>query len=41
VEVAPDSNTYKAAAKEILAELKNAEKIVPEKPSKPAPKKRP
>jgi tetratricopeptide (TPR) repeat protein len=41
VEVAPDSNTYKQAAKEILAELKNAEKIVPEKPGKPAPKKRP
>ena len=41
VEVAPDSNTYKAAAKEILAELKNSEKIVPEKPAKPAPKRRP
>jgi tetratricopeptide (TPR) repeat protein len=41
VEVAPDSNTYKAAAKEILAELKNSEKIVPEKGGKPAPKKRP
>jgi tetratricopeptide (TPR) repeat protein len=40
VEVAPDSNTYKVAAKEILAELKNAEKIVPEK-IKPAPKRRP
>jgi tetratricopeptide (TPR) repeat protein len=41
VEVAPDSNTYKVAAKEILAELKNSEKIVPEKAGKPAPKKRP
>jgi tetratricopeptide (TPR) repeat protein len=40
VEVAPDSNTYKVAAKEILAELKNSEKIVPEK-TKPAPKRRP
>ncbi len=41
VEVAPDSNSFKAAAKEILAELKNSEKIVPEKTGKPAPKKRP
>ena len=41
VEVAPDSNTFKVAAKEILAELKNSEKIVPEKSGKPAPKKRP
>lgn len=40
VEVAPDSNTFKAAAKEILAELKNSEKITPEK-TKPAPKRRP
>lgn len=41
VEVAPDSNTYKQAAKEILAELKNTEKITPEKTGKPAPKRRP
>lgn len=40
VEVAPDSNSYKMAAKEILAELKNSEKITPEK-IKPAPKRRP
>ncbi len=40
VEVAPDSNTFKTAAKEILAELKNSEKITPEK-TKPAPKRRP
>jgi len=40
VEVAPDSNTYKVAAKEILAELKNSEKITPEK-TKPAPRRRP
>ena len=40
VEVAPDSNSFKVAAKEILAELKNSEKIVPEKP-KPAGKRRP
>jgi tetratricopeptide (TPR) repeat protein len=41
VEVAPDSHTYKTAAKEILAELKNSEKITPEKTGKPAPKRRP
>ena len=41
VEVAPDANPYKSAAKEILTELKNSEKITPEKTGKPAPKKRP
>ena len=41
VEVAPDSNTFKVAAKEILAELKNSEKIVPEKGAKPGTKRRP
>ena len=41
VEVAPDANPYKSAAKEILTELKNSEKITPEKAGKPAPKKRP
>lgn len=41
VEVAPDSNTFKMAAKEILAELKNSEKIVPEKGAKPGTKRRP
>ncbi|HEU4714401.1 MAG TPA: carboxypeptidase regulatory-like domain-containing protein [Pyrinomonadaceae bacterium] len=40
VEVAPDSNTFKAAAKEILAELKNSANVTPEK-TKPAPKRRP
>ena len=40
VDVAPDSNSFKVAAKEILAELKNAEKITPEK-VKPAGKRRP
>ena len=40
VEVAPDSNTFKSAAKEILAELKNSANVTPEK-GKPAPKRRP
>lgn len=40
VEVAPDSNTFKAAAKEILAELKNSANVTPEK-GKAAPKRRP
>ncbi len=31
VDVAPDSNTFKADAKAILVELKNTEKVVPEK----------
>jgi tetratricopeptide (TPR) repeat protein len=31
VDVAPDSNTFKADAKAILTELKNTEKVVPEK----------
>jgi len=40
VDVAPDTNPMKADAKAILAELKNTEKVVPEK-IKPAPRKRP
>jgi tetratricopeptide (TPR) repeat protein len=38
VDVAPDTNTMKADAKAILTELKNTEKVVPEK-IKPAPKR--
>jgi tetratricopeptide (TPR) repeat protein len=40
VDVAPDTNTMKDDAKAILTELKNTEKIAPEK-VKPAPRKRP
>jgi tetratricopeptide (TPR) repeat protein len=40
VEVAPDTNPMKDDAKAILTELKNTEKIAPEK-VKPAPRKRP
>ena len=40
VDVAPDSNPFKADAKAILVELKNTEKIVPEKTA-PARRKRP
>jgi len=40
VDVAPDTNPMKADAKAILAELKNTEKVTPEK-IKPAPRKRP
>jgi tetratricopeptide (TPR) repeat protein len=40
VDVAPDTNVMKADAKAILTELKNTEKVVPEK-TKPAPRKRP
>ena len=40
VDVAPDTNPMKADAKAILTELKNTEKVVPEK-IKPAPRKRP
>ena len=39
VDVAPDSNPMKDDAKAILAELKSAEKVVPEK--KPAPRRKP
>ena len=40
VDVAPDTNPMKDDAKAILTELKNAEKVTPEK-TKPAPRKRP
>jgi tetratricopeptide (TPR) repeat protein len=40
VDVAPDNHAYKADAKAILAELKNTEKVVPDK-STPARRKRP
>ncbi len=40
VEVAPDTNVMKDDAKAILAELKNAEKVTPEK-TKPAPRRKP
>ena len=40
VDVAPESHAYKADAKAILTELKNTEKVVPEK-STPARRKRP
>lgn len=39
VDVAPDSNPMKDDAKAILAELKNTEKVVPDK--KPAPRRKP
>jgi len=39
VDVAPDTNTMKASAKEVLVELKNSENVTPEKTSRP--KKRP
>ena len=35
VDVAPDTNNYKADAKAILTELKNTEKVVPEKTTTP------
>jgi len=42
VDKAPDTHRYKAEAKATLAELKNTEKVVPEKtPSKPGTRKRP
>lgn len=42
VDKAPDTHRYKAEAKATLAELKNTEKVVPEKtPTKPATRKRP
>ncbi|HEX5883968.1 MAG TPA: tetratricopeptide repeat protein [Pyrinomonadaceae bacterium] len=40
VDVAPDSNVMKDDAKAILAELKNSEKVTPEK-TKPAPRRKP
>jgi tetratricopeptide (TPR) repeat protein len=40
VDVAPDTHNYKADAKAILAELKNTEKVVPEKTA-PGRRKRP
>ncbi|HJP95657.1 MAG TPA: carboxypeptidase regulatory-like domain-containing protein [Pyrinomonadaceae bacterium] len=40
VDVAPDTNSMKDDAKAILAELKNTEKVTPEK-IRPAPRKRP
>ncbi len=41
VEKAPDTHPFKDDAKAILTELKNTEKVVPDKGGKPAPKKRP
>jgi tetratricopeptide (TPR) repeat protein len=40
VDVAPDTNSMKAGAKEVLAELKNSENVTPEKTTRP-PRKRP
>ena len=40
VEVAPDTNVMKDDAKAILTELKNSEKVTPEK-TKPAPRRKP
>jgi len=39
VDVAPDTNTMKADAKAILAELKNTENVTPEKTTRPARKR--
>lgn len=41
VDVAPDTHKFKADAKAILAELKNNEKVVPEKISTPTRRRRP
>ena len=41
VDVAPDNHTYKADAKAILAELKNTEKVVPDKSTPATRRKRP
>ena len=41
VELAPDTHKFKADAKAILAELKNTEKVVPEKTATPARRRRP
>lgn len=41
VDVAPDDHKFKADAKAILAELKNTEKVVPEKTTTPTRRRRP
>ena len=41
VDVAPDTHKFKSDAKAILAELKNTEKVVPEKTTAPARRRRP
>jgi tetratricopeptide (TPR) repeat protein len=41
VDVAPDTHKFKADAKAILAELKNTEKVIPEKVATPARRRRP
>jgi tetratricopeptide (TPR) repeat protein len=41
VDVAPDTHKFKADAKLILAELKNTEKVVPEKTATPTRRRRP
>jgi hypothetical protein len=41
VDVAPDTHKFKADAKAILAELKNTEKVVPEKTASPTRRRRP
>jgi tetratricopeptide (TPR) repeat protein len=41
VDVAPDTHPMKDDAKLILAELKSTEKVVPEKTTRPAPRKKP
>jgi tetratricopeptide (TPR) repeat protein len=41
VDVAPDTNKLKADARAILAELKNTEKVVPEKATTPTRRRRP
>lgn len=41
VDVAPDTNSMKAGAKEVLAELKNTENVTPEKTTGRPPRKRP
>ncbi len=41
VDVAPDSHKYKADARAILLELKNTEKVVPEKAATPTRRRRP
>jgi hypothetical protein len=39
VDVAPDTNTMKQGAKDVLAELKNTENVTPEKTTRPARKR--
>jgi tetratricopeptide (TPR) repeat protein len=41
VDVAPDTNPMKDDAKAILAELRSTEKVVPEKTTRPAPRRKP